>query len=46
MKTIPVFGDSLSAGLGINPREGWPMLLLEKLRPISSHFRVINLPVD
>ena len=42
MKTILVFGDSLSAGLGINPHQAWPMLLLEKLRPISSHFRVIN----
>jgi len=42
MKTILVFGDSLSAGLGISPREAWPMLLLGKLRPISSHFRVIN----
>src|SRR5437870_2779859 len=42
MKTILVFGDSLSAGLAISPRQAWPMLLLEKLRPISSHFRVIN----
>ena len=42
MKTILVFGDSLSAGLGISPREAWPMLLLGKLRPISSHFRVTN----
>ena len=42
MKTILVFGDSLSAGLGINPRQTWPMLLLEKLRPIGSHFRVTN----
>jgi len=42
MKTILVFGDSLSAGFGISPRAAWPMLLLEKLRPISSHFRVIN----
>src|SRR5205814_5156944 len=42
MKAILVFGDSLSAGLGISPREAWPMLLLDKLRPISSHFRVIN----
>ena len=42
MKNILVFGDSLSAGLGINPREAWPMLLLDKLRLISSHFRVIN----
>src|SRR5881392_1719605 len=42
MKTILVFGDSLSAGLAISPREAWPMLLLDKLRPISSQFRVIN----
>ena len=42
MKTILVFGDSLSAGLGISPREAWPMLLLGKLRSISSHFRVTN----
>ena len=42
MKTILVFGDSLSAGLGISPREAWPMLLLDKLRPVSSHFRVTN----
>ena len=42
MKTILVFGDSLSAGFGISPRQAWPMLLLDKLRPISSHFRVTN----
>ena len=42
MKTILVFGDSLSAGLAISPRDAWPMLLLDKLRPISSHFRVTN----
>jgi|SRR5690349_11276681 acyl-CoA thioesterase-1 len=42
MKTILVFGDSLSAGFGISPGQAWPMLLLDKLRPISSHFRVTN----
>lgn len=42
MKTILVFGDSLSAGFGISPHQAWPMLLLDKLRPISSHFRVTN----
>jgi acyl-CoA thioesterase I len=42
MKTILVFGDSLSAGLWISPRQAWPMLLLDKLRPISRNFRVIN----
>jgi acyl-CoA thioesterase-1 len=42
MKTIFVFGDSLSEGLWISPRQAWPMLLVEKLRPISPNFRVIN----
>jgi acyl-CoA thioesterase-1 len=42
MKTVVVFGDSLSAGLGISPRQTWPLLLLDKLRPINPHFRVIN----
>jgi acyl-CoA thioesterase I len=42
MKTIFVFGDSLSEGLAISPRQAWPMLLVEKLRPIGPHFRVIN----
>jgi acyl-CoA thioesterase-1 len=42
MKTILVLGDSLSAGLWISPRDAWPMLLVEKLRPISPNFRVIN----
>ena len=42
MKTILVLGDSLSAGLALSPRQAWPMLLIEKLRPISPNFRVIN----
>src|SRR3984893_1997026 len=42
MKTIFVFGDSLSAGLWISQREAWPMLLVEKLRPLGPNFRVIN----
>jgi acyl-CoA thioesterase I len=42
MKTILVFGDSLSAGLALSPGQAWPMLLIEKLRPISPNFRVIN----
>jgi acyl-CoA thioesterase-1 len=46
MKAILVFGDSLSAGLWISPREAWPMLLLDKLRPISRNFRVINASVS
>jgi acyl-CoA thioesterase I len=42
VKTIFVFGDSLSEGPAISPRQAWPMLLVEKLRPIGPHFRVIN----
>src|SRR5438876_11971342 len=42
MKTILVFGDSLSAGLALSPRQAWPILLIEKLRPISPNIRVIN----
>ena len=42
MKTIFVFGDSLSEGVAITPRQAWPMLLVEKLRLIGPNFRVIN----
>jgi acyl-CoA thioesterase I len=42
MKTIFVFGDSLSEGVAITPRQAWPMLLVEKLRPVGPNFRVIN----
>jgi len=42
MKTIFVFGDSLSEGLALSPREAWPMLLVEKLRPLGPNFRVTN----
>src|SRR6059058_5818205 len=42
MKTIFVFGDSLSAGVAITPRQAWPLLLVEKLRPIGPNFRVTN----
>jgi acyl-CoA thioesterase-1 len=42
IKTIFVFGDSLSEGLAISPRQAWPMLLVEKLRPLGPNFRVIN----
>src|SRR5437016_14436886 len=42
MKTIFVFGDSLSEGLAISPRQAWPMLLVDKLRPIGPNFHVNN----
>lgn len=46
MKTIFVFGDSLSEGVAITPRQAWPMLLVEKLRPVGPNFRVINASVS
>jgi acyl-CoA thioesterase I len=42
IKTIFVLGDSLSEGVAISPRQAWPMLLVEKLRPIGPNFCVIN----
>src|SRR5438045_528981 len=42
MTTIFVCGDRLSEGVAITPRHAWPMLLVEKLRPIGPNFRVIN----
>jgi acyl-CoA thioesterase-1 len=42
VKNIFVFGDSLSEGVAITPRQAWPMLLVEKLRPIGPNFRVVN----
>ena len=42
IKTIFVFGDSLSEGVAISPHQAWPLLLVEKLRPIGLNFRVIN----
>src|SRR5947207_12138449 len=42
MKTIFVFGDSLSEGVAITPRQAWPMRLVEKLRLLGPNFRVIN----
>lgn len=41
-KTILVLGDSLSQGVGLKPREAYPMLLAEKLRAAGLSFRVIN----
>jgi len=38
IKTSFVLGDSLSEGLAISPRKAWPMLLVEKLRPIGPNF--------
>jgi acyl-CoA thioesterase-1 len=42
MKTILIFGDSLSEGFMLKPREAYPMLLVDKLRNAGLSFEVIN----
>lgn len=41
-KTILVFGDSISAGYGINVEEGWASLLQHKLSATKKPFAVVN----
>jgi acyl-CoA thioesterase-1 len=43
---ILVFGDSLSAGLGIHVEQGWVSLLARKLSQLGYGFRVINASVS
>jgi acyl-CoA thioesterase-1 len=43
---IVVVGDSLSAGFGINPREGWVALLQRKLAAEGYGYRVVNASVS
>jgi acyl-CoA thioesterase-1 len=42
MKTILVFGDSLSEGLGLKPSEAYPALLANRLRAAGLNFEVTN----
>ena len=42
MKTILVFGDSLSDGFGLRRSEAYPALLVEKLRSAGLKYEVIN----
>lgn len=45
--TILVFGDSLSAGYGLQPEEDWPHLLTQKLQQEKlSHYQVINASIS
>lgn len=44
--TILVFGDSLSAGYGIDPARGWVSLLEAKLRGAGYAYRVVNASVS
>ncbi len=41
-KSILVFGDSISAGYGINVEEGWVALLQHKLSATKKPFAVVN----
>jgi acyl-CoA thioesterase I len=43
---ILVFGDSLSAGLGIHVEQGWVSLLARKVSQLGYGFRVINASVS
>ena len=42
LKTIFVFGDSLSDGFGLKRREAYPALLVDKLRAARLPFEVVN----
>jgi acyl-CoA thioesterase I len=42
MKTVFVFGDSLSDGFGLKRSEAYPSLLSEKLRAAALNYEVIN----
>jgi len=41
-KKILVLGDSLSAGLGVNYNQSWPLLVQQELNSAGYHYTVIN----
>ena len=41
-KKILVLGDSLSAGLGVNYNQSWPLLVQQELNSADYHYTVIN----
>lgn len=43
---ILVLGDSLSAGYGLDPRQGWVWLLEERLRELGLPHRIVNASVS
>ena len=45
-KTIVIFGDSLSAGYGVDPSEAYPALLQEKIDAAGWNFTVVNAGVS
>jgi acyl-CoA thioesterase I len=40
--TILIIGDSLSAGYGIDPKQGWAQLLQERLQDRKYNYQVVN----
>ena len=45
-KTIVVLGDSIAAGLGVDPSEAYPALLQEKITSAGLNFTVVNAGVS
>jgi acyl-CoA thioesterase I len=45
-KTILFFGDSLTAGYGLDPSQAYPALIQEKINTLGWNFRVINAGVS
>ncbi len=45
-QSILIVGDSISAGFGINPEEGWVTLLEEKLQAENSPYSIINTSIS
>jgi len=46
LKTIVVVGDSIAAGLGVEPSEAYPALLQEKIKSAGLNFTVVNAGVS
>jgi acyl-CoA thioesterase-1 len=45
-KTIVVLGDSIAAGMGVDPSEAYPALLQEKINSAGLNFTVVNAGVS
>lgn len=41
-KNILIFGDSITAGLGVDPEQAFPSILQQKIDSAGLHFKVIN----
>ncbi len=44
--TLLVFGDSLSSGYGIGPRQGWVTLMEERLKQKKFDYNVVNASIS